>query len=216
MTEPLKQRVDVETPLPTRADRALAVEIQSLQEADPLPELRKQAEAYRNALLALTTIVTAAWIVSGVTTAKDLTPDRRLIVGSCLGVAFVLLLVGSVWSMRAAFGSLKPKVLTTTALLAERRREYEATLRAVRVGRVAIIVAVLLMGSALATAFFNPTALTKPIVQVVHGDSTACGTLVGATSEHVTLETVADSGDKQTLRVKFSSLAALRPVSECP
>jgi hypothetical protein len=203
--------------LPNQEDRALALQIQKLQEVDHLPELRKQAEQYRNALLALTTLVSAAWVVGGVTKATDLTPDRRLMVGWLLVAAFTLLVAGSVISIRAAYGGLRrPTVVTTDLLRIEKHKEYRETHRAIRISRYAIVIAVILLGFAIGTAFFNPKPLDAPLVKAVLRTATICGTLSGEDSSHIRIETISDSGEKVTRSFSYSDLKALRPVTQCP
>jgi phytoene dehydrogenase-like protein len=53
-------------------------------------------------------------------------------------------------------------------------------------------------------------------VRIVHFDNTDCGTLVGANTKQVTLETVAGSGDNRRLRIGFESRTALRRLSCVP
>jgi len=206
-----------EKPLPSQEDKALALEIQKLQEVDALPDLRKQAEQYRNALLALTTLVSAAWVISGVTKATDLTPTRRLLTGWILVVAFSLLVAGSVVAIRAAYGGLKQPTIVTVALLRHaRNKEYRQTLQAIRASRFAIVAAVILLGCAIGIAFFNPKPFNAPLVQAVLRTTTICGTLSGADSSHIRIETVSDSGETVTQSISYSDLKGLRPVSQCP
>lgn len=201
---------------PTPTDRAAAAEAQQVQTTDPLPEIRKQAEQYRNALLALTTLVSAAWVVTGATAAGDLTPGRRIVVGTCLGTAFSLLIIGSVASMSAAYGSLKGVTLLTSKSMQEfRANECKRTLRVTRLSRVVIVLAVILLGAAVATAFFNPKPLTSPLIKISTKDAMICGTLKGGNAQTINVETISDSGQDVTNQISLSDLLAMRPVAEC-
>lgn len=203
------------TALPQRADKTLALELNRSQMHDPLPELRKRAEQYRNALVALTTLVTATWVVSGVTKAEDLTPVRRDVTGACLAIALLLLLVGSVLGMRAAYGSLKPTFVTTSEFGLAMEKEAVQTLFALRVGRATIVAAVVLMGIAVGTAFFNPKAASPPLVKATYRGGTVCGTLTGGDHSGLLIETVSDTGRQVHRTVPYSDLTAVRPVSQC-
>ena len=207
-----------EKSLPSQRDKDLAREIQRRQRVNPIVDLRKRAEQYRTALLALTTLTSAAWIVGGVTKATDLTPTRRLIVGWFLAIAFLLLLIGSVVSMRAAYGPLRPQVVVVTneQMAAEKSKEVKDTLRAIAASRLAIVMAVALLGLAIGIAFFNPKPLDAPLVKAVLRTATICGTLSGADSSHIRVETVNDSGEKVTQNISYPDLKGLRAVTQCP
>lgn len=142
-------------------DSARWAEIAEAMKFDQLARVRGLAEQWRTGLIALTALIGVVSLVRGPQTAQELPAGARTGVGVLLVVAFLLLLVGSVLSMLAAYGPLGPQDLVT----GERLRRWDAEqVQSARLqllcAQVAMVAGLLLLGAAAATAYAS-TALPE-------------------------------------------------------
>jgi peptidoglycan/LPS O-acetylase OafA/YrhL len=200
-------------------DKALALRAQ--QVADPeaqLTAMRGIAQNWRNALLGLTTIVGTIGLLGGASSASDLTPGRRLLVLVLFIATFACLVIGSLTAANAAFGELS-KGRTRGLLTGEQLRDYlvqeiDSVRNYLRWSRRLVIAGVVGLSLIAITVYSNP-AQAAPLVQVRDRKRQLCGTLLGAGTEGIRIETTDEAGRKKTETVSLASLQALRPVGGC-
>ncbi|MBL1107526.1 hypothetical protein JK361_23495 [Streptomyces sp. 5-8] len=198
----------------TQADRRWAQLAREL-EFTQLPELRRQAEGWRNGLAGLTALLTVLVTLKGRDDLAQLPHVARLAASAALGTAFLLFVTGSVLAVRAAHGHPGDRVLLAGQSL---RRWTEQEI--VRVGR-ALRYASLCSGTGLvlvAGAVVLAWATTEPppdhLVRVTTTTGERCGQFVGAGRDGIVLKTERDGG-RDRLLLPTRTVLAVTPVGTC-
>jgi hypothetical protein len=209
-------RPPADRPPLTLEDKAWAVRAEQLP-LDQFVRLRTLAGQWRNALLGMITVLSAVVIVKGTTTATDLSPLRRLLVGIITALAFLCLLVGSTLSMRGSLGSSgRLRWDSGEALRDYELRATSLAGRLMNVTRWLLLGSLLCLGVAAGIAYTNPKPPTAPIVKVqTTRDTTMCGTLKGAGPRGVRLEVTDETGRRLEALIALAELKSMRPTGSC-
>ncbi|MGV9342340.1 hypothetical protein [Streptomyces sp. NPDC003688] len=184
-------------------------------EFSQLDVLRKQAEGWRNGLLGLTALVAVVTAVKGRDDLSALEAPWRTVAVSLLGGAFVLLLVGSLFAVRASFGRPGQRItLGGQALREWTLREIAEVRRAVYVSAFGLAGGVLLVALALGTAWTHTEEPAADQVKVSTSTGTLCGELVAYVPSGVTLLRDAGHGER-TVTVRAADIRKITPAASC-
>jgi len=184
------------------------------------------AEKWRNGLVALTTILTAVTIVKGPETFSDLSTAGRAVVSILLGLALLVLLVGSASSMRAAFGfPPEARLMSSSTLKQWSTDEARTATRLLRVATVSFFVAIPLVFAATAVMWFDEswfaTNNARAVLVVVERDdgvdpAKPCGVLVTISRSAIELERGANDPIAGHLVIPLAAVRAVAVVDVCP
>ncbi|MGW2402354.1 hypothetical protein ACWCYY_38005 [Kitasatospora sp. NPDC001664] len=160
-----------------QADRrweALARELEFTQ----LPELRKQAEGWRNGLSGLAALVAVLTVLKGRDGLAELPDGLRNLAGIAVATAFVLLVSGTLLAVRAAHGSPGETILRNgPRLRAWTDREIGRVTKGLRRATWCCVGGLVAVTAAVAVAWFGaPPAPAHPVrVGEVCGDLVSAG-----------------------------------------
>ncbi|MCX4760700.1 hypothetical protein OG562_06925 [Streptomyces sp. NBC_01275] len=199
------------TPQSDRRWSQLARELEFSQ----LSELRKQAEGWRTGLTGLTALLAVLVTLKGRDDLSQLPPTARHIATASLGVAFVLLVVGSMLAVRAAHG--RPGSRTLLAGQALRRWTEDETVRVTRDLRragVCCVAGIVLVSGAVVVAWTTTGSPPDHLVRVTTTSGERCGEFLGAGPDGVVLRT---RDDEKTVRTVLAvrTVTSVVPVAAC-
>jgi hypothetical protein len=186
-------------------------------EFEQLDGVRARAEQWRNGLTGLTALLATVTIIKGPDTAANLSDATRTDVVNQLTWAFLLLLLGSLLAMLAAFGWPSGEMLLTGERLAAwERDETRRARRIFRAAALCLVVGVLLVGVSTRSVLLEEPKREHHVVVDTGGSRLVCGVLQRGDGGVLTL-TVADPlGDQIERTIRFRDIVRLRTVEECP
>ncbi|SEQ78626.1 hypothetical protein SAMN04487983_100842 [Streptomyces sp. yr375] len=177
-----------------------------------LPELRRQAEGWRAGLTGLAALVAVLVTLKGRDDLNQVPDAARQTAGALVGLAFLLLVAGSVLAVRAAHGSPGEQVLLAGQALRDwTRREIVRVTRSLRYAAVCCVTGVALVTAAVVVVWTTTDAQPDHLVRVVTTGGERCGELLGSGPDGVVLR--ADGG-KRTL-LPGRTVTSVVPVSAC-
>ncbi|MEV8044702.1 hypothetical protein ACF06D_20395 [Streptomyces griseoluteus] len=184
-------------------------------EFSQLDVLRKQAEGWRNGLLGLTALVTVVTTLKGRDDLSALeAPWRTVAVGLLVG-AFLLLLGGSLFAVRASFGRPGERVrLGGQALREWTLREIGRVRRAVYVSAIALTVGVALVVAALFVSWTRTEEPAADLVKVTTPAGPVCGELVSYQPDKVTLIRTTGGTERQVV-LPGAEVRKITPAKSC-
>lgn len=192
------------------AQRALALEFEQLD------VIRARAEQWRNGLAGLTALLATVTIIKGPDTTAKLSESTRTAVVNQLTWGFLLLLVGSLLAMLAAFGWPSGAMLLTGERLASWENAEASRARCIlRLAAVCSVVGILLVGLATRAVLLERSEPSQRVL-VDRGETVVCGEFTSADDGVLTLLIEDRLGDKVPTVVPFDAVSALRIVEECP
>jgi hypothetical protein len=186
-----------------------------------LPAVRASAQAWRNGLTALITLVTTSIILKGRDTTADLTTGWRLAITLTIGGGLAAAGWG-LWQALAAEAGTRTSPLTLAEIHAEHASvaAYQVAL-AITAGQrlqaarntVAVALALLLTGVLL--AWWAPTAPATPsaYLEVTYLHQTSCGILQSADGGQLRLTT---PGIHNPIVTSLTTITNLAVVPKCP
>ncbi|MFI5529533.1 hypothetical protein ACIA8O_13445 [Kitasatospora sp. NPDC051853] len=167
-----------------QADRRWEVLAREL-EFTQLPELRKQAEGWRNGLSGLAALVALLTVLKGRDSLSELPGGLRNVAGVAVGLAFVLLVSGTLLAVRAAHGSPGETILRNgPRLKAWTDREISRVTKGLRRATWCCVSGLVAATAAVAVAWFG--APSPPAHPVRVGE--VCGDLVSAGPDGIVLK----------------------------
>ncbi|MFF3331973.1 hypothetical protein ACFYWX_20820 [Streptomyces sp. NPDC002888] len=177
-----------------------------------LPELRRQAEGWRTGLTGLTALLTVLVTLKGRDDLARIPPAARHTAGVLVGLAFVLLLLGSVLAVRAAHGSPGERVLLAGQALRDwTRQEIARVTRSLRHAAVCCVTGVVLIAAAVTVVWTTTGSSPDHLVRVVTTRGERCGELLGSGPDGVTLRTEAEG----RALVPQRTVQSMVPVATC-
>ncbi|MFE5811874.1 hypothetical protein ACFQ6S_00460 [Streptomyces sp. NPDC056479] len=180
-----------------------------------LDMLRKQAEGWRNGLLGLTALVTVVTVLKGRDDLSQLPSSWRIVATSLLGVAFLLLVVGSLLAVRASFGRPGEQLLLGgNSLRRWTRVETTRVRRALHLSAAAFAGGVLLVVAALGVSWTYTESPATNLVKVTTVGGTVCGELVSYVPARATLLRTSQGSDHQMV-IPGSQIRRMTPASAC-
>ncbi|MFJ4601646.1 hypothetical protein [Streptomyces griseoluteus] len=184
-------------------------------EFSQLDVLRKQAEGWRNGLLGLSALVTVVTTLKGRDDLSALeAPWRTVAVGLLVG-AFLLLLGGSLFAVRASFGRPGERVrLGGQALREWTLREIGRVRRAVYVSAIALTVGVALVVAALFVSWTRTEEPAADLVKVTTPAGPVCGELVSYQPDKVTLIRTTGGTERQVV-LPGAEVRKITPAKSC-
>jgi hypothetical protein len=172
-----------------RSDRRWARLAQELEFTQP-PELRRQAEGWRNGLTGPTALLAVLVTLKGRDDVAQIPPAARGVVGVLVGLAFVLLLLGSVLAVRAAHGSPGDRVLLAGQALRDwTRQEIARVTRSLGLAAVCCVSGVVLVAVAVGVVWATTGSPPAHLVRVVTTSGERCGEVLGSGPDGVVLRT---------------------------
>jgi hypothetical protein len=184
-----------------------------------LQRLRSLAGQWRTGLTGLTSLLSAAAVITGTQTAANLTPGRRLAVAILVGAALLFLIIGSASALRASFGDPGPNMLLTGPNIRDwEHDEAELAVRLIKASRGLLIVGLVLLGAAGVVAFTNPPQMKPPLVQVVpvgNPSAPVCGSLRGGRLGTIDLSITAEDGATTLRSFSPQQIKSMKPVAQC-
>ncbi|MER7407062.1 hypothetical protein ABT373_32470 [Streptomyces sp. NPDC000070] len=194
-----------------RSDRRWAQLAREL-EFTQLPELRRQAEGWRTGLTSLTALLAILVMLKGRDDVAQLPTAARQTAGALIGLAFLLLLLGSVLAVRAAHGSPGERVLLAGQALREwTRQEIVRVTRSLRYAAVCCISGVALVAVGVVVAWTTTGAPPDHLVRVVTTSGERCGTFLGSGPTGVVLGL--ENDDRAVLPAR--TVTSMVPVTVC-
>ncbi|WAZ23019.1 DUF3806 domain-containing protein [Streptomyces cinnabarinus] len=177
-----------------------------------LPELRRQAEGWRNGLTGLTALLAVLVLLKGRDNLGDLPGSARATATGLLMTAFVLLVTGSLLAARAAHGSLEREVLLGgQALRRWTEQEVARVTRALAWARLSCILGVILVVGALMVAWVTTRdSGTQPVVVRTNTD-VVCGELILADRHHVEISSETDG----EVSLPWAAVVSMTPGKTC-
>ncbi|MFE0535540.1 hypothetical protein ACFW20_16105 [Streptomyces nigra] len=195
-----------------QSDRRWARLAQEL-EFTQLPELRRQAEGWRNGLAGLTALLAVLVTLKGRDDLAQIPPAAQHAVGVLVGLAFLLLLVGSVFAVRAAHGSPGDRVLVAGQALRDwTRREITRVTRSLGVAAVCCVSGVALVAVAVVVVWVTSDSPPEHLVRVVTTSGERCGEFLGSGPDGVVLRT--ETEKRAVLAAR--TVTSVTPVDVCP
>ncbi|GKQ36721.1 hypothetical protein [Streptomyces sp. A012304] len=202
---------------------------------DQLGTVRRQAEGWRTGLTGLTGLVGVVFVLKGRESVAGMPDLWRWTTALLLVLAFVLLLVGALWAVRAAHGQLGERTwLSGERLLAAVLDEVERTQRALVGARRLAVAGLCAIVAAIGVSWLVPvedaaaSGKGGPYVVVVTDRAVRCGELVVGDSRAVTLEPAESKGDKGKegkggdkgantawIRIPVGEIRSLTPTNGC-
>lgn len=206
------------------ADRRWAEEAAELPFTE-LTTIRTVASNWRTGLIALTALLTTVTIIKGPDTAGDLSFWGRVLVALFLGPALVLLLAGSGFAMRAAYGfPTELEYASGESLRAWTRQETQRAKDCLTAAISCFLSAVALIALAIAATWFDsdifpsePPAQLVVDLKPVNGQpqTPVCGELKSGNGSKIVLKVATATGTRdQTIQAEQIKGMAIR--AECP
>ncbi|MYZ05779.1 hypothetical protein GT028_00100 [Streptomyces sp. SID2999] len=184
-------------------------------EFSQLDVLRKQAEGWRNGLLGLTALVTVVTALKGRDDLSALEAPWRTVAVWLLVGAFLLLLAGSLFAVRASFGRPGERVrLGGQALREWTLKEIGRVRRAVYVSAVALALGVALVVGALFVSWTKTEEPADGLVKVTTPAGALCGELVSYQPDKVTLIRTTGGTERQVV-VRGADVRKITPAKSC-
>jgi hypothetical protein len=178
-----------------------------------LDAARKQAEVWRAGLAALTTLLTAVFVLKGRDNVSDLAEPYQGIVVGLLGLALILLLLATLWISRALAGPPGEEILLTGEGL-ERwtKDEVKKISTALRWAPPLAAVGVLVVAGAIAVTWLAPAQDGNPLVRVTESTGRqSCGQLIGVGDHQLIVRPTAGP-----VLIPLSAVTAVTPMTACP
>lgn len=212
----VKVRKPVSPPTPSDvADSARWDEITS----GSLATTQAAAEKWRTGLAAFVTLVTGGLLLKGPGSAQELTTSWRVLLSVLAGVGLAAAIVGLWLALRGAAGS--PGRVNYAQVRATyggvRQMEIAAAGRAsemLRWARVAVGVALVLLGAAAITSWWAPSKSSEPaaFIKVATAASSVCGELRSADQQQVQVQV---AGESTVRTIAFNDVTNLFVVATC-
>ncbi|QTD97416.1 hypothetical protein [Streptomyces cyanogenus] len=180
-----------------------------------LPELRRQAEGWRNGLAGLTALLTVLVVLKGRDDLTQLPDTARLAASAALGAAFLAFVAGSLLAMRAAHGHPGDRMLLAGQAL--RRWTEHETLRVSRALRCAALcfgAGLVLVTGAVAVAWATTESPPDHLIRVTTTAGERCGEFVGSGRDGVILR-IAQDGGRERLVLPSRTVLTMTPVGTC-
>jgi hypothetical protein len=176
----------------TRSERRWA-ELARELEFTRLPELRRQAEGWRNGLTGLTALLAVLLLLKGRDNLDNLPDAARATATGLLMTAFVLLVTGSLLAARAGHGAPEREILLGgQALRRWTEQEVARVTRALAWAYLSYVFGVILVVGALMVAWVTTRdSGTQPVVVRTNTD-VVCGELIQADRHHVEISSETD------------------------
>jgi hypothetical protein len=191
------------------------------QQFKQLANAQASAANWRNGLIALTALLATVTIIKGPENASDMSSGGRLAVAILLGIAFVVLLLGSGLAMYAAYGFPdRDKLLTGESLRDWTASEARKSRKRMIGAAASFFLAVLLVGVAIGVTWFDDGADPSAFV-VVETNPTAgqpppepiCGELKSGSDGKLVIKAETPPGNTKTIPI--TKVAGISLVSEC-
>ncbi|MFF9769462.1 hypothetical protein ACIGXF_17630 [Streptomyces sp. NPDC053086] len=180
-----------------------------------LPELRRQAEGWRNGLAGLTALLTVLVTLKGRDDLAQLPGTARLAASAALGAAFLLFVAGSVLAVRAAHGHPGDRVLLAGQSLRRwTEREIVRVSRALRYASLCSGAGLVLVAGAVVVAWVTTESPPDHLVRVTTTSGERCGEFVGSGRDGVVLEIARDGGHER-LVLSARTVLAVTPAGTC-
>ncbi|MFF5480624.1 hypothetical protein ACFY5C_25245 [Streptomyces sp. NPDC012935] len=177
-----------------------------------LPELRRQAEGWRTGLTGLTALLAALVTLKGRDDLSQLPDSARHGATALIGLAFLLLVVGSVLAVRAAHGSPGERVLLAGQALREwTQREIARVDRSLRHAALCCVMGVTMVAAAVVVAWTTTQASPDHLVIIRTTSGERCGEFIASGPDGVTLKT---EGDNQVM-LPARTVTSVIPVPAC-
>lgn len=178
---------------------------------EQLSIVRKQAEGWRTALTGLTVLLSTVLIIKGRDSITGLATGPRWIAAVLLGLAFALLVIATLSSVRAASGTPGTEILLTGEdLRAWTQTEVRHVGRLIRRATIMTVTALTLLAIAVGITWLTPAAPTSgTLVEVVGTSGRVCGELVGIADGALILKA------PRLRREPLGQVASVSPVGDC-
>ncbi|WP_172387411.1 DUF3806 domain-containing protein [Streptomyces sp. MNP-20] len=195
----------------TRSERRWA-ELARELEFTRLPELRGQAEGWRNGLTGLTALLAVLLLLKGRDNLDDLPDSARATATGLLMTAFVLLVTGSLLAARAAHGAPEREILLGgQALRRWTEQEVARVTRALAWAYLSYVFGVILVVGALMVAWVTTRdSGTQPVVVRTNTD-VVCGELIQADRHHVEISSETDG----KVSLPWTAVVRVKPGKTC-
>lgn len=173
---------------------------------------RKQAEAWRTGLAALTALLTAILVLKGQDNVSALTEPSRTLVVVLLGLALFLLLAATMLVSRALAGPPGEEILLTGEGLEDwTRHEVKKISTAIGWAPWLAVAGIVAIAAAVGVTWLAPARDTSvPLVQVTERNGQTCGEFIGVARQQVILR----SGSGSTL-IPIPAVVSIAPVNSC-
>lgn len=186
-------------------------------EFEQLGNARALAEGWRTGLVGLTALLAAVTIFQGPDTVAGLVGWLRYVIVALLGIAFVLLIVGSLTATRAASGGPGEEIYLDADELRSWTFNETKSIQAdiLRAGRYTLC-GLAALAIAIGLSWLGPRAATASgdLVTVQRDGIRACGTLLSESSRTLLLGDPADpSAAPQAIELGRGTL--IRPTGQC-
>ncbi|MER5946103.1 hypothetical protein ABT127_08575 [Streptomyces sp. NPDC001904] len=186
------------------------------QEFQQLPELRRQAEGWRNGLAGLAALLAVLVTLKGRDDLGQLPERARFIASGLVGTAFVLLVAGSVLSVRAAHGRPGQRILLAgVALRRWTEGEIVRVTRALRWASLCCAGGIVLAAAAVTVAWFTTESAPENLVRVTTTTGERCGEFLGSGRAGVRLRVEAGKGSTERVTLRNTAVLTISPVGRC-
>ncbi|MEV7501636.1 hypothetical protein [Streptomyces sp. NPDC093018] len=178
-----------------------------------IPELRRQAEGWRNGLAGLTTLLAVLGVLKGQDSVTELPSWARDTATALLLSAFLSLTAGALLAARAAHGVPGGEILLGGQSLRRwSAQEVSRITRALGWAFICCVSGVALVVSAFVLVWATTGAASTHLTEVRTTDKRmVCGELVGADRQQVSIRTKASG----TVHVRQATVVSLRPARSC-
>ncbi|GAA1007906.1 hypothetical protein Aple_044240 [Acrocarpospora pleiomorpha] len=178
---------------------------------EQLATVRKQAEGWRTALAGLTALLSTVLIIKGRDSVTSLATVPRWTATALLGLAFAMLIVATLSSVRAASGNPGTEILLTgEELRTWTQTEVRHVGRLIYRATLFTITALALLALAVGITWLAPSAQTdRPLIEVLNTSGRVCGELVGTADGALILKTA------KLRQVPLIAVTSVTPVTAC-
>ncbi|MBO1331699.1 hypothetical protein [Streptomyces sp. VRA16 Mangrove soil] len=186
------------------------------QEFQQLPELRRQAEGWRNGLAGLASLLAVLVTLKGRDDLGQLPDGARDVASALVAAAFVLLVGGAVLSVRAAHGRPGDRILLAgQALRRWTESEIVRVTRSLRWAAVCCAGGLLFAAAGVGVAWFTTEPAPDSLVRVTTTTGERCGEFLGSGRGGVRLRVDVQGGTKERVTVPGAAVVAVTPVDRC-
>jgi hypothetical protein len=216
--------------LEDRADGMSLADKQWAKRADELQFKRVEtihatAGNWRNGLIALTALLTTVTILKGPEEASDLSSTGRMLAAVLLGIAFLLLILGSIVAMVAAYGFPGDEVLIDGDTLREWTAQEAKDSKEWLLGAIGcFLVGLVAVAGAVAVTWFDsdwfpPTPPAQLVVdlksQSAQTITPVCGELKRGDSKRLVLKVKTATGERSRV-IRLEGVSGLAIKHDCP
>lgn len=189
--------------------------------ANSLADVRMSADKWRTGLAALVTLVTGGLLIKGPSAASELTTEWRVVLTVLAGGGLACAMYGLWCALRAAAGVPRRQDFQQTidsyqSVLIYELAQADRAAASLRRARIALIVALPLLGAAVIAWWWSGTKPSSPPafleIDLPAPEAPLCGVLKSADNEHLRIQV---AGEEYPRMISFARIRNMHLKTNC-